>query len=96
MSKTESTPNGGGGKTIKILCATDDKYATYCGVMLTSFLENHKAFHTEVYIIVKNSLKEEKRLKRLEERYDVEVNIVEFPFSDITSSFPHREPALDD
>ena len=73
---------------MNILCATDDKYAPYCGVMLTSFLENHKGFHTEVYIVVKNRLKEEKRLKRLEERYDVKVNIVEFPFSDITSSFP--------
>ena len=56
--------------------------------MLTSFLENHKGFHTEVYIIVKNRLKEEKRLKRLEGRYDVKVNIVEFPFNNITSSFP--------
>ena len=74
-----------GGKTMNILCATDDNYAPYCGVMLTSFLENHKAFHTEVYIVVKKRLKEEKRLKRLEERYDVKVNIVEFPFSDITS-----------
>ena len=77
-----------GGKTMNILCATDDNYAPYCGVMLTSFLENHKAFHTEVYIVVKKRLKEEKRLKRLEERYDVKVNIVEFPFSDITSYFP--------
>ena len=73
---------------MNILCATDDNYAPYCGVMLTSFLENHKAFHTEVYIVVKKRLKEEKRLKRLEERYDVKVNIVEFPFSDITSYFP--------
>ena len=75
-------------RIINVLCATDDNYAPYCGVMLTSFLENHKAFHTEVYIVVKKRLKEEKRLKRLEERYDVKVNIVEFPFSDITSSFP--------
>ena len=88
MSKTESTPNGGGGKTINILCATDDKYAPYCGVMLTSFLENHKAFHTEVYIIVKNSLKEEKRLRQLEERYDVKVNMIELPFSSVISTFP--------
>ena len=72
-------------RIINVLCATDDNYAPYCGVMLTSFLENHKGFHTEVYIIVKNSLKEEKRLRRLEERYDVKVNIVQFPFSDITS-----------
>ena len=76
------------GGTMNILCATDDKYAPYCGVMLTSFLENHKAFHTEVYIIVKNNLKEEKRLKRLEERYDVKLNMVEFSFNDVTSSFP--------
>ena len=87
MNKIEKTLNGGVCKTMNILCATDDNYAPYCGVMLTSFLENHKAFHTEVYIIVKNSLKEEKRLRRLEERYDVKVNIVEFPFSDITLSF---------
>ena len=65
MSKTERTENNGS-KTMNILCATDDKYAPYCGVMLTSFLENHKAFHTEVYIIVKNRLKAEKKLKRLE------------------------------
>lgn len=87
MSKTERTENNGS-KTMNILCVTDDKYAPYCGVMLTSFLENHKAFHTEVYIVVKNRLKEEKRLKRLEGRYDVKVNIVEFPFNNITSSFP--------
>lgn len=73
---------------MNILCATDDNYAPYCGLMLTSFLENHKAFHTEVYIIVKNNLKEEKRLKRLEERYDVKLNMVEFSFNDVTSSFP--------
>lgn len=87
MSKTERTENNGS-KTMNILCATDDKYAPYCGVMLTSFLENHKGFHTEVYIIVKNNLKEEKRLKRLEERYDVKLNMVEFSFNDVTSSFP--------
>ena len=88
MNKIEKTLNGGVGKTMNILCATDDKYAPYCGVMLTSFLENHKGFHTEVYIIVKNRLKEEKRLKRLEERYDVKVNMIEFPFNEIVSSFP--------
>ena len=49
MNKIEKTLNGGVCKTMNILCATDDKYAPYCGVMLTSFLENHKAFHTEVY-----------------------------------------------
>ena len=88
MNKIEKTLNGGVCKTMNILCATDDKYAPYCGVMLTSFLENHNGFHTEVYIIVKNRLKEENRLKRLEGRYDVKVNMVEFSFNDVTSSFP--------
>lgn len=87
MKQTIKTKDGGG-KTMNILCATDEKYAPYCGVMLTSFLENHKAFHTEVYIIVKSRLKAEKKLKRLEERYDVKVNIIEFPFTDVVSSFP--------
>ena len=73
---------------MNILCATDGNYASYCGVMLTSFLENHKTFHTEVYIVVKKRLKEEKRLKRLEERYDVNVNMIEFPFNDVISTFP--------
>ena len=76
----------GGCKNMNILCATDEKYAPYCGVMLTSFLENHKSFHTEVHIIVKSRLKAEKKLKRLEKRYDVEVNIIEFPFIDVVST----------
>ena len=85
MNKTITTQNGGR-ENLHILCATDEKYAPYCGVMLTSFLENHKAFHTEVYIIVKSRLKAEKKLKRLEKRYDVEVNIIEFPFTDVVST----------
>ena len=75
MNKIEKTLNGGVCKTMNILCATDDNYAPYCGVMLTSFLENHNGFHTEVYIIVKNRLKEENRLKRLENLYNVNVNM---------------------
>ena len=75
-------------RIINVLCATDNNYAPYCGVMLTSFLENHKAFHTEVYIVVKNRLKAEKKLKRLENLYDVNVNIIEFPYKDIVSSYP--------
>ena len=75
-------------RIINVLCATDNNYAPYCGVMLTSFLENHKTFHTEVYIVVKKRLKAEKKLKRLENLYDVNVNIIEFPYNDIVSSYP--------
>ena len=66
-------------RIINVLCATDKNYAPYCGVMLTSFLENHKTFHTEVYIVVKKRLKAEKKLKRLENLYDVNVNITLIP-----------------
>lgn len=78
-------PKTGGG-TMNILCATDEKYAPHCGVMLTSFLENHKRFHTEVYIIVKSRLKAEKKLKNLEKLYDVKENIIDFPYYDVVSS----------
>lgn len=86
MIETRKIPTGD--KTINILCATDDKYAPYCGVMLTSFLENHKGFHTEVYIIVKTRLKEENRLRQLEERYDAKVNMIVFKHNDMNTSFP--------
>ena len=29
-------------KTINILCATDDNYVPYCGIMLTSVFDNNK------------------------------------------------------
>lgn len=79
-------------KTIRILCATDNNYAPYCGVMLTSFLENHKAFHTEVYIIVKSRLKGERKMGLLEKRYDVSINFIVFPHKDLASSFPVGSP----
>lgn len=36
--------------SINILCATDDNYAPYCGVMLTSLLENNKQYNIDIYI----------------------------------------------
>ena len=74
-------------KTLSILCATDDNYAPYCGVMLTSFLENHRSFHTEVYVIVKNRLKEEDRLKSLEASYNVRIHPVVFTFGEIFEQY---------
>lgn len=44
-------------KRINITCATDDNYAPYCGVMLTSVFENHKNCEVHVYILIDNLLR---------------------------------------
>ena len=37
-----------------ILCATDDNYVPYCGIMLTSLFENNKEADINVYILTEN------------------------------------------
>lgn len=61
-----------------ILCATDDNYAPYCGIMLTSLLENNPGpFH--VYIAHDGSIsnKNRRRLDKLAKRYGVEIILKE-------------------
>jgi lipopolysaccharide biosynthesis glycosyltransferase len=41
---------------INIVCATDDKYVPYCGVMLVSLFENNKDREVNVYIMVDKAL----------------------------------------
>ena len=41
---------------INIVCATDDKYVPYCGVMLTSLFENNKEREVNVYIMIDKPL----------------------------------------
>ena len=41
---------------INIVCATDDNYAPYCGVMLTSVFENNKERDVHAFILVDKSL----------------------------------------
>lgn len=36
---------------INILCATDDKYVPYCGIMLTSLFESNKLSKFRVFIL---------------------------------------------
>jgi len=60
---------------INILCSTDDNYAPYCGIMLTSLFESNRDCHFEVYVLTDGSLSEEnlKRYGRLESKYGNEI-----------------------
>ena len=63
---------------IAFVCATDDNYAPYCGVMLTSVFENNKDREVSAYILVDKSLqeKQQRRFKKLSEKYGVEITFV--------------------
>jgi len=60
-------------KTINILCATDDKYAPYCGIMLTSLFESNKNCRFEVYLLLDGLLSEknQKKYSRLQSKYNI-------------------------
>lgn len=79
--------------TINILCATDDNYVPYCGIMLTSVFENNKGYHVNAYVLVDTQLSNSSisKFSELETKYDatiyyIHVNPARF------SSFPlHKE-----
>ena len=63
---------------INILCATDNNYAPYCGIMLTSLFESNRDCRFKVFVFVDGCLSEtnQKKYKRLGQRYDCEVNLM--------------------
>ena len=50
---------------LAVLCATDDRYAPYCGIMLTSLLENNKELNLKVYVFVNGELSNSNKHKFL-------------------------------
>lgn len=63
--------------SINILCATDNNYAPYCGVMLTSLLENNKDCNFDIYVLSSEiSDINRKRFKVLESLYDCNIVII--------------------
>ena len=58
-----------------ILCATDNNYAPYCGIMLTSLLENNKDYRFCIYVANDGSIsaKNEKRFSQLQSKYNCEI-----------------------
>jgi len=61
-----------------IVCATDDNYAPYCGIMLTSVLENHKDREVLAYVLIDKPLQEmhQKRFKQLSEEYKAKIDFI--------------------
>ena len=60
-----------------ILCATDDNYVPYCGIMLTSLFENNKELNLCIYILAEHlndrSLNE---FAELSKNYDQKIKII--------------------
>lgn len=65
------------GDTINIFSVTDDNYAPYCGVMLTSIFENNKNHSFNVFILIGKPLskRNQRKLHNLEIKYG---NSIEF------------------
>ena len=63
---------------ISILCATDDNYAPYCGIMLTSLLMSNPHHQFEIYVMVDGSLSEVnmRKYRKLENKYGCHVSLI--------------------
>lgn len=61
---------------INIVCATDENYVPYCGIMLTSVFENNQDREVNVYVLIDKALSDKavSKLKKLEEKYNQKVN----------------------
>lgn len=66
-------------ETINILCGTDDNYAPYYGVMLTSLFENNRYYSFDVYVLVDEDLSDynTKRFESLGQKYGNKVMLLE-------------------
>ncbi len=76
---------------INILCATDDSYVPYCGIMLTSIFESNQGKKVDVYIIIDKFLSpsNERRFRRLSKRYEQKIEYVMID-KDQLSRFPTK------
>lgn len=65
-------------ETINILCATDDNYVPYCGIMLTSVFENNKDAVVNVFVIIDKPLTIANiaKFKELEKKYDASIQFL--------------------
>ena len=60
-----------------ILCATDDNYVPYCGIMLTSLFENNKELNFCIYILVEQlSNKSKNEFATLAKEYSQRIEII--------------------
>ena len=79
------------GSKISIVCATDDNYVPYCGIMLTSVFDNNKDSEIEVYILIDKPLSVSncRRIERLSRHYHQKIHLVMVDNS-FVAQFPTR------
>lgn len=74
-----------------ILCATDDKYVPYCGIMLTSLFENNKELNFCIYILVEQlNNKSKNEFATLARIYNQRIEIITVD-SEILKNCPIRQ-----
>lgn len=62
---------------INILCSSDNNYVAYCGIMLTSLVENNRGNEIVVYLLTDGlDDKEVQKFHAFEKKYNTTVNIV--------------------
>ena len=81
------------GSRIAIVCATDDNYAPYCGVMLTSVLVNNKDRDVVAFVLIDKPLSEknQQRFEMLSNRFEARIT-----FISVDNSFFERFPIKGD
>lgn len=65
-------------QTINILCATDDNYVPYCGIMLTSVFENNTESSICAYILIDKPLSahNNKKFNQLAKKYKQQIECI--------------------
>ena len=65
-------------ESINILCATDDNYAPYCGIMLTSLFESNRDCRFLVFILIGGHLTraDHKKFRKLEQKYNCVITFI--------------------
>ena len=74
---------------INIVCSTDNRFAPYCGVMLTSLFENNRKSKLSVYVLVDELFSKCNRQKYLQlgKKYNQNLHIVTVD-KNLTEDFP--------
>ena len=75
--------------SINVICATDNDFAPYCGVMLTSLFENNRKSKLSVFVLVDESFSSRNQRKYLQlgTKYRQALHIVKVD-SKQTADFP--------
>ena len=78
-------------KVMNILCATDEAFVPYCGIMLSSLFRNNRSSRFHVYIICNGMTDTSKaKLKSLCEEYGNEISFITIDRK-MTENFPIRD-----